>query len=160
WEQGLPRLEGLRFNVVPEAATRQVGISSGAYQMLPNIDPTTAQTLRGRPNVNLVSTLELAYTLVGMNTAEGPFRDPRVREALNYGLDRAQLIEAVYGGAGVPGGPLSPALTDWALDVSAFACYRHDAARARSLLAEAGQTVPVAVTLNVLPRQDIRDVAQ
>src|SRR5262245_17872171 len=82
WEQGMPRLEGLKFNIVPEAATRQVGISSGTYAMLPNIDPTTAQTLRGRPNVNLVNTLELAYTLVGMNTSVAPFNDPRVREAL------------------------------------------------------------------------------
>ena len=26
WEQGLPRLAGLKFNIVPEAATRQLGI--------------------------------------------------------------------------------------------------------------------------------------
>ena len=43
---------GLKFNIVPEAATRQVGISSGTYAMLPNIDPTTALPLDGKPNVN------------------------------------------------------------------------------------------------------------
>lgn len=160
WEQGLPRLEGLKFNIVPEAATRLVGISSGTYAMLPNIDPTTAQTLRGRPNVNLVNTLELAYTLIGMNTSTAPFNDPRVREAVNYAINRQQLVQAVYGGAGVPGGPLSPALRDWALEVSNFPCYTPNPTRARELLAAAGHGSGLAFTLNVLPRQDIRDVAQ
>jgi peptide/nickel transport system substrate-binding protein len=60
----------------------------------------------------------------------------------------------------VPGGPLSPALRDWALPVDQFSCYRHDPARARALLAEAGVTAPLRLTMNVLPRQDIRDIAQ
>ncbi len=41
-------------------------------------------------------------------------------------------------GNGVPGGPFSPALVDWAVSTSEFPCYAHDADRARSLLAEAG----------------------
>ena len=160
WEQGMPRLEGLKFNIVPEAATRQVGIGTGTYQMLPNIDATTALTLQGRPNVNLIDTLELAYTLVGFNTSTAPFNDPRVREAVNYAINRQQLVQAVYNGRGVPGGPLSPALRDWALPVSQFACYTPNPARARELLAAAGHGNGLAITLNVLPRQDIRDVAQ
>ncbi len=160
WEQGLPRLEGVRFNIVPEAATRQVGIGTGTYQLLPNIDANTALTLQGRPNVNLVDTLELAYTLVGFNTSTAPFNDPRVREAVNYAINRQQLVQAVYNGRGVAGGPLSPALRDWATPVAQFACYTPNPARARELLAAAGHGSGLAITLNVLPRQDIRDVAQ
>lgn len=160
WEQGLPRLEGLRFNIVPEAATRQVGIGTNVYGMLPNIDASTALQLQGRPNVRLVDTLELAYTLVGLNTSQPPFNDPRVREAVNYAINRQQLVQAVYSGRGQPGGPLSPALTDWALPVAQFPCYTPNPARARELLAAAGHANGLEVTLNVLPRADIRDVAQ
>lgn len=160
WEAGLPKLDGLKFNIVPESATRQVGISGGTYALLPNIDAATALQLQGRPNVKIVETLELAYTLVGFNTSKPPFNDPRVREAVNYALNRAEIVQAAQFGKGVPGGPLSPALKDWATDVKEFPCYAHNPAKARELLKAAGVAEPVTVTMNVLPRQDIRDIAQ
>jgi peptide/nickel transport system substrate-binding protein len=160
WRQGAPKLDGIKFNIVPESATRQVGLSSGQYSMLPNIDAATAMQLKGRPGVKLAETLELAYMFVGVNTSKPPFDNVKVRQAVNYALNRQEVIAAALFGAGVPGGPLSPALKDWATPVEQFACYKHDPARAQALLREAGHTAPVAITINVLPRQDIRDMAQ
>ncbi len=160
WDKAKPRVDGVKFNIVPESATRQVGLTSGQYQILPNIDAATALQLRGRPNVRLVDTLELAYTLIGMNVSKPPFDNPKVREALNYALNRPEIVQAALFGAGVPGGSLSPALKDWAVDVASFPCFRHDPAKAQALLREAGITAPIAITLLVLPRQDIRDIAQ
>ena len=150
----------MKFNIVPESATRQVGISSGQYAMLPNIDAATALQLKGKPNVKLAETLELAYSLIGMNTSKPPFDNAKVREALNTALNRDEIIAAALFGAGVPGGPLSPALKDWAVDVKEFSCYKPDPAKAQALLKEAGVATPVALTMIVLPRQDIKDIAQ
>ncbi|WP_210493765.1 ABC transporter substrate-binding protein [Microvirga antarctica] len=160
WDKGLPKLAGLKFNIVPESATRQVGLINGQFAMLPNIDAATALQLKGKPGVKLAETLELAYSLVGMNVSKPPFDNPKVREALNYALNRQEIVEAALFGAGVPGGPLSPALKSWAVDVKTFPCYTTDPAKAQALLKEAGVAMPVAVTMNVLPRQDIKDVAQ
>ncbi|KLK94202.1 ABC transporter substrate-binding protein [Microvirga vignae] len=160
WEKGLPKLSGLKFNIVPESATRQVGLTNGQYALLPNIDAATALQLKGKPNVKLAETMDLAYTLVGMNVSKPPFDNPKVREAVNYAINRKEIVEAALFGAGVPGGPLSPALKSWALDVKEFGCYAHDPAKAQALLKEAGVTTPVAVSMKVLPRQDIKDVAQ
>ena len=49
-----------------------------------------------------------------------------------------EIVEAVHFGNGVPGGPLSPALTDWAVPTSEFACYAHSPETARQLLSDAG----------------------
>jgi peptide/nickel transport system substrate-binding protein len=160
WQKGLPKLEGIKFNIVPESATRQVGVSSGQYAMLPNIDASTALQLKGRPNVKLQETLELAYSAIGLNVSKPPFNDPRVREAVNFALNRQEIVQAALFGAGVPGGPLSPALKDWAVDVKEFPCYSHNPAKAMELLKAAGHTQPLAVTMTVLPRQDIKDIAQ
>jgi len=160
WDKGLPKLSGLKFNIVPESATRQVGLTNGQYALLPNIDAATALQLKGRPNVKLAETMDLAYTLIGMNVSKPPFDNPKVREAVNYAINRQEIVDAALFGAGVPGGPLSPALKSWALDVKEFDCYAHDPAKAQALLKEAGVATPVAVSLKVLPRQDIRDVAQ
>ena len=160
WNKAQPKLAGVKFNIVPESATRQVGISSGQYAMLANIDAATALQVKGKPNVKIAETLELAYTLVGMNVSKPPFDNPKVREALNYALNRQEIVQAALFGAGVPGGPLSPALKDWAVDVKEFPCFTHSAAKAQELLKGAGFTAPIPVTLLVLPRQDIRDIAQ
>ncbi|MET0605752.1 MAG: ABC transporter substrate-binding protein [Beijerinckiaceae bacterium] len=160
WAAGTPKLEGIKFNIAPESATRQVGVTGGTYAMLPNIDAATALQLKGKPNVTMQETLELAYTLIGLNTSKPPFDNAKVREAANYAINRAEIVQAALFGAGVPGGPLSPALTEWATDVKQFPCYAHDVGKAQALIKEAGLATPIAVTMNVLPRQDIKDIAQ
>lgn len=160
WDDGLPLLDGVTYNIVPEAGTRQVGLTSGQYHMLPNIDASTALQLEGQPSVTLYDALELAYTLVGLNTSQPPFDNPAVREALNYAIDREQIVAAALFGAGQPGGPLSPALTSWALPVSEYGCFETSAERSLQLLEEAGVETPVSFTLLTLPRQTTTDIAQ
>lgn len=157
---GLPKLDGVKFNFVPESATRQVGVTSGEYDLLPGIDPATALQLQGQPNVTVQETRDIAYTLLGMNASREPFTDPKVRTAVNMLLNRQEIIDAALFGSGVPAGPLSPALVNWAVDPATFACYTQDVEGAKALLAEAGVTTPLKLTMNVLPRQDTRDIAQ
>ena len=161
WQAGLPAIAGLKFNIVPESATRETGISSGTYRLLPVVDAASAGVLAGKPGVKLLSTQDLAYSLVGLNTSRAPFDKPEVREAVNMAIDRAQLVQAVYFGRGVPGGPLSPALTEWTMPVSDFPCYKPDAAGAAAKLKAAGIEGKLKVTLNVLGSlQQVVDVAQ
>ena len=150
WQHGRAALAAIRFDIVPEATTRRLGLTGGTYQLLPTLDAATATALKAASGVRLLETQDLAYSLVGMNVTKPPFDKPAVREALNYALNRAQIVQAAYFGQAAPAGPLSPALKDWALPVSAYACYRPDPAKARELLKQAGLTLPVKVTLNVL----------
>jgi len=160
YKEGLPKLDEVVVNFVPESATRQVGVTSGEYDLLPGIDPATALQLQGQPGVTVQETRDIAYTLFGMNTTRPPLDKPEVREAVNMLLNRQEIIDGALFGAGVPAGPLSPALTNWAVDPSTYACYTQDIEGAKALLAEAGVTTPLKMTMNVLPRQDTRDIAQ
>ncbi len=147
YREGEPGVAALRYNVVPEASTRAAGLRNGTYQLLPDVDPATALTLANVPDVSVLSTQDLAYSLLGLNTTVTPFNDPRVREAINLIIDRNEIIEAVYFGEAVPGGPLSPGLSDWAEDVSSFECYAPDVDRAKALLEEAGAS---DLSMNIL----------
>jgi len=150
WQHGHPALAAIRFDIVPEATTRRLGLTGGTYQFLPAIDAATATALKNAPGVRLLRTQDLAYSLIGMNVSKPPFDRPAVREALNYALNRTQIVQAAYFGQASIAGPLSPALKDWALPVSDYPCYRPDAAKAKALLRQAGLTLPVKLTLNVL----------
>ena len=138
---GAPKLDGLKFNIVPESATRQVGLASGQYALLPNIDAATALQLKGKPNVKLQETLELAYTLVGMNVVEAALRQPEgARGAELRPQPRRRSSQAALFGAGVPGGPLSPALEGLGASMSSeFPCYTPDPAKAQALLEGGGR---------------------
>ncbi|WP_276956751.1 ABC transporter substrate-binding protein [Allomeiothermus silvanus] len=156
YRQGRPYLDALKFNIVPDAATRQIGISSGTYHFLPNIDPSLAVTLKNAPGVKLYESQDLSYSLLGMNVTRKPFDNPKVREALNYAVDRKALVQAVYFGNGVPGGPLSPALKGWASPVSAFPCYSTNPQKARELLRQAGY--PNGVDFTILTLGSVKTV--
>jgi peptide/nickel transport system substrate-binding protein len=161
YRAGEPGVAALKYNVVPEASTRAAGLRTGAYHLIPDVDPATAQTLGSVPGVALLGVQELSYTLIGMNTTRPPFDDPLVRRALNLALDRDEIVEAVYFGNAVPGGPLSPGLVDWALPVSEFDCYAADPRTAKELLAAAGY--PDGVDFDILTLGSMRvviDVAQ
>jgi peptide/nickel transport system substrate-binding protein len=160
WDAGLPKVDGLKFNIVPESTARLVGLGNGTYQVLPAIDPASALTLQGQPNVKLEQALELAYTMIGINTSRPPLDNPKVRFAINQALDRPEIIAGALFGAGVPGGPLSPSLKTWALDVSAFPCYKPNVDAAKAALKEAGVATPLKLSIIALPRQDIKDIAQ
>ncbi len=161
YRPGQPGLAAVRYNIVPVASTRAAGLRTGTYHLLPDVDPASAETLRGANGVTLLEIQDLSYTLLGFNTTREPFNDPRVRAAINYAIDREELVEAVYFGNGVPGGPLSPGLAEWALDTSAFACYATNRDIARNLLAEAGYPNGFATEIKALGSvQIVVDAAQ
>lgn len=156
-----PALSGLKFTIVPDVATRQLGLQGGTYRFIPALDATATAALSASPGVQILRTQDLAYSLLGLNVTKPPFDKPEVREAVNLALDRSQIVSAAYNGSGTPAGPLSPALKAWALPTNAFPCYRPDPARAQALLKTAGLTLPLKLTINVLGSlQQVVDVAQ
>jgi len=70
-----------------------------------------------------------------MNVRVKPFDDRRVRQALNYALDKSHTIKLLYGSATPAHGMLIPGMHGYDASLSP---YPHDPARARALLTEAG----------------------
>ncbi len=83
--------------------------------------------------------LNSEYLGINMKLAEGtPLGDKRVRQALNYGFDRQQMLATLRNNVGKPAdsGFTPRGLPSYAPE--AVPGYRYDPARARQLLAEAG----------------------
>lgn len=160
YRDGQPMLATVDFNVVPEASTRAAGMRTGTYHLLPTVDPATAETLRNTPNMSLLTTQDLAYSLLGLNVEVAPFDNPSARRAFNQIVNRDEIVQAVYLGNAVPGGPLSPALTEWALPVSEYACYAADAELGSAQLSELGAADLELEILTFGTVREVSDLAQ
>ena len=157
YRPGEPVLAGLKYTIVPEASTRAAGIRTGTFQLLPDVDPTTAQTLKNASGVTLLSVPDLAAGRFGLNVSHPPLDDPRVREAINMAINRDDIIAAVYLGNAQAGGVVSPSLGDWAVPTDQLSCYTYDPESAKKLLAAAGY--PDGFDMHVITFSTIKVVA-
>ena len=82
---------------------------------------------------------------LGINNQKKPFDDKRVRQALNYAVDKDAIVRDVLKGTGtLSAGPVLP--KTWGADAG-LKPYPYDPARARKLLAEAGYPNGFTTTL-------------
>ncbi len=100
-------------------------------------------------SVNVYTRNSNTMQMLALNNAFGPFRDVRVRQAVNYLVDSSEIIETVNYGYGVKtGSPLIPALERYCEDSLAHA-YERNVDKAKSLLAEAGYKDGFGFTITV-----------
>ena len=71
------------------------------------------------------------------NYARAPLDNVKVRQAINFALDRDGFVKATMGGLGEAATMTLPS-SHWAYDKSVSTLYPHDPDKARKLLAEAG----------------------
>ncbi len=136
WE-GAPALEAVVFRPITDANTRVAEMLSGGLDIMVEVAPDSVAQFQGS-GYNLLEQAGPHLWFLILNTKEGPFADKRVRQAVNYAIDKKTLVEQVLQGtAQVASGPTPPAFS-WAYNES-LQPYPYDPAKAKQLLKEAGQ---------------------
>jgi peptide/nickel transport system substrate-binding protein len=124
------------FRAVPDALTRAAALPIGEVDIIQAMPLDLIQILEEKPNVQVKTAPGTQPKWMEMNVNQAPFDDVRVRQALNYAVDKQRIIDEVYDGRAVAlPGPLSPfnSFVDQELEP-----YAYDPARALDLLADAG----------------------
>lgn len=147
WDEswrGKPYLDKVIFKVVPEESSRALMLESGDAHLMAFVPPELATRLEDNPDI-VVTQYQSARVLgLSLNNQWEPFTDVRVRQALNYAIDKDSIVENIYqGNAKVSGGPSGPLITG-SYEVPP---YPYDPEKAKELLAEAGYADGLEVTL-------------
>jgi peptide/nickel transport system substrate-binding protein len=144
------RLERVEIRFISDPAAQVAALLAGDLDAMPNLSATEAVArFRTDRNFETVIGNTEGEIILAMNNARGPFRDVRVRRAIQHAIDRQQLIDGAYDGFGTPIGSHFPPHRDGYVDLTGM--YPYDPARAKALLAEAGLANGFEATLRVPP---------
>lgn len=135
WEEGLPYLDKLTIKIMPDENTRINALKSGQIDLSFPMSPANLEALEKDPSLVVNSHPEVAYHKIYLNTTKPPFDNKKVRQALNYAIDREALVKAVTFGRAEPFYQPFPK-GYWANDPSIIIPY--DPEKAKQLLQEAG----------------------
>jgi len=131
-------VERVIFRVIPESSTRVAALLAGEVHIIEGVPFDLIDDLEANPEVEVYAAPSTEPLWLELNVDRAPFDDVRVRQALNYAVDKDLLIEAVFGGrAEALPGPLSP-YNNYVNE--SLEPYPYDPDLALSLLAEAGWT--------------------
>ena len=97
-----------------------------------------------RNNVRVDVTPSIITRYVEMNMTKKPFQDIRVRQALNYAINKKALVKVAFNGYADPATGVAPMNVDYAVKLGPWP---YDPKKARELLKEAGYPNGFRVTL-------------
>jgi len=124
------------FRVIPEASTRVSALLAGEVNIITNVPQDLIPNLEANENVQVKTAGGTQPKWLELNVNMAPFDDVRVRQALNYAVDKDLIIQQIYGGRAVAlPGPLSPYNNFVNKSLSP---YPYDTAKATDLLKQAG----------------------
>ncbi len=134
---GRPFLGELEFRIIPDPVTAQAEFDTGRLDFM-LLSDVTYRRYADAPNWKpyVIEVPELFTRHLGLNTTKPPLDDVRVRQAINYAIDKATMVRTVLQGkAFVATGVFPPSHVAYNRSLKG---YEFDPARARQLLARAG----------------------
>src|SRR5919198_2478736 len=139
-----PFYDTVLFRIVPEAATRESLLLAGQVDLiiLPPIADLPA--LQRNRAVKVLMAPSDRTIFIAINTQRPGLNNVKVRQALNYAVDKQAIIAHVLFGAGAPmDAPMAPSLFGYCK----AGTYEFDQAKAKRLLVEAGVAPGTPISL-------------
>jgi peptide/nickel transport system substrate-binding protein len=148
WDKanGGPYLDQITFKIPTEGTTPVAGLESGELSAVLGIIPADqVPVLQKMQDIELQPTDSFLTEMIVFNTQRPPFDNVKVRQALNYAVDKVLFTETHYGDAATVarGTDVMPRLWTfekelWTAAYESLPTYERDLEKAKQLLAESG----------------------
>jgi peptide/nickel transport system substrate-binding protein len=106
WEAGLPHLNSVQWNVIPDDNTRMLQLQSGQVQIDALPTWSTMNALKSQPTIHAQTFPSTELDYIAMNEQKEPFGDVHIRRAISYAIDRKALVSTALFGQGAPANSL------------------------------------------------------
>jgi len=139
------KAERVIYRPIVEDQARLTELLTGGLDLIVGVPADNVGQLEKNPKITLLKQVGAHVWYLGMNNQKKPFDDKRVRQALNYAVNKDAIVNDVLKGTGAASkGPVLPGT--WGAD-GALKAYPYDPERAKKLLAEAGYPNGFTTTL-------------
>ena len=137
--EGEPQIKKIIVKVIPESSSRFADAQGRDHRRGPgDVARTRSSSLRDVPGVKTVETQGFWLTHLLLNEKMVPeFANKKVRQAVNYAIDRDKIIQRPTYGMAQPMSVVYPSQYPGALDASAFP-YAYNIEKAKQLMKDAG----------------------
>ncbi|QQS12730.1 MAG: ABC transporter substrate-binding protein [Rhodospirillales bacterium] len=139
--KGPVKFEKLSIKIVPEDAARVAAMMGGQFDVTHQIPLQFIDQVKRAPNLDVQEAkpnFQLMY--YGYKTTRPMVSDPRVREAMNIAINRAEIVKGIMLGSAAPAYTfIDPDALDF--DPATKTIIKEDVERAKKLLDEAGWKV-------------------
>jgi len=155
------------YTPIKSDATRVSALLSGDVDLVTDLPTQDVERLRKEPNVKILDGHEVRTIFIGLDQqndelkyasvkGKNPFKDLRVRKALNISVDREAIKKVVMRGLSIPAGiMIAPGVHGYEKNIDSVAQY--DPAAAKKLLAEAGYPDGFEFTLDCPNNRYVND---
>jgi peptide/nickel transport system substrate-binding protein len=131
-----PKIDRIILRPMPDPATRLAALQSGQVHWA-EVPPPDSKKMLEATGFN-ISLKQYPHAIIfPLNVRDKPFDNPKVREALQYAIDREGVCTNLLGGLCVPASQLMYKGHPWYNEAQGDK-YKYDPQKARQLLAEAG----------------------
>jgi len=135
WKKGYPKVDALTWKPVIDNNTRAAVMQTGEAQFTYPVPPEMAEVLKAKPDLVVVAAPSIIERYLSMNTQQKPFSDIRVRQAINYAINKDAVAKVAFGGYATPADRIVPAGVEYSVVTGVWP---YDIAKAKQLLTEAG----------------------
>lgn len=144
---------------IAEKTSRVQAVASGAMDVAGSIEPADVPILESAGGRSELALLAGVYAVLFRMNVEGdqPWKDIRVRQALNYAVNKQQIVDVLMGGTTQPSGQPVPRRS-LGYDAT-IEPYPYDPAKAKALLKEAGYEKGFSFTAEGVTGLAMADVA-
>jgi peptide/nickel transport system substrate-binding protein len=151
WKSGRPYLQNLTLKTLPDEQARVAALRAGAIDGA-TLSADSARALANVRNLKVLRGLTAAFRELQMTLKEGenkPWHDVRVRQAVNFAINRQEILNKVYSGNGEYSGHVPPGYGPWPLTRAELRnkYEKFDLVKARALMRAAGHQRGFSVTL-------------
>ncbi|GAB4589153.1 ABC transporter substrate-binding protein [Nocardia sp. IFM 10818] len=136
WHGPKAKLDAIEVTLFESVDALSNAVIGGQIDLASNVGAIAGRTAEGRGGLQVVRRPNDTALSLAMRTADGPFADARVREALRLAVDRDALVTQVYSGYGEVSNDIM-GTGDPRYDKT-IPQRKRDLDRARALLAQAG----------------------
>lgn len=137
--RGAATIQNVTFEVIPDQSTTAMALQTGEVDFA-SIESSTIAQLGANDTITIAEVPTSGFTYVSMNTEKEPFNDAKVRQAINYAINRENIVAVCYDGeAEVNSNICSKDRFGYSEEQPQ---YTYDPEKAKALLEEAGIATP------------------